>query len=69
MTKVRYDGPADHILVLERGAHQRGEVRDYPADLAEELAASERQRFTIMDAPKTPETEATPKAKGKNKKR
>lgn len=44
--KVKYDGPRSSIGVAGFGEHKKGETKDYPDDIAEELIEnSVRQKF------------------------
>lgn len=50
--KIKYDGPRHVVGVAGFGDHKKGEVKDYPDEIAEELlATSTRQRFSTVDAP------------------
>lgn len=47
--KIRYLGPGDAVVVGGFGPHRRGEVKDYPDDVGEELlATSVKQRFEAV---------------------
>lgn len=62
--KIKYLGPRHVLTVAGYGIHLINQVKDYPADVAKDLLASERQQFEPA------ETAAEPKApKGKEGKK
>lgn len=58
--KIIYHGPRDSIEIAGHGLHNRGEVRDYPTELAVELVQnSVRQRFNLVPPVQTQDGETT----------
>lgn len=48
--KIKYLGPRESINVAPLGLHYKGEVREYPDDVGEELlATSKKQRFEVAE--------------------
>ena len=63
---IRYDGPAETVMVGGFGPHARGTVRGYPDDIGRELLASAvRQRFVEVDPEPDPPKPAKAARKGK----
>jgi len=49
--KIKYNGPQEKVAVPPHGAHERGEIRDYPDDFARKLLESSRkQQFEVVGA-------------------
>jgi len=62
--RIRYDGPAETVVVGGFGPHARGAVRAYPDDVGRELLENaKRQKFVAVADEPAPA--AKPARKGK----
>ncbi len=48
--KLKYLGPRDSIMIQGNGLHEKGEIKEYPDDVGQDLlATSVKQKFEAVD--------------------
>lgn len=63
---IRYDGPAETVVVGGFGPHARGSVRAYPDDVGRELVETAgRQKFVAVEPEPDAQQPARAARKGK----